>query len=190
MDLAITVSDGSDTNFDFDITGGGALFQLGPDVVSNQQARLGIQSLYTAKLGGAERPLVRTGFRRRQDPGDRPECGLPRGDEVISKVARLRGRLGAFQRTTVETNIASLNDTLVNLTDAESSIRDADFAEESSALTRAQILVQSGTVGLGDCQQQPANRVCPCCGSSPQLDPEKLPAGSSPMARAGGFDLP
>ncbi len=75
--------------------------------------------------------------------------------EVISKVATLRGRLGAFQRTTVETNIASLTDTLVNLTDAESAIRDADFAEESSALTRAQILVQSGTSVLGIANSTP-----------------------------------
>ena len=36
----------------------------------------------------------------------------------------------SFQKTTIETNIAALNDTLVNLTDAESQIRDADFALE------------------------------------------------------------
>ena len=74
---------------------------------------------------------------------------------MISKVATLRGRLGAFQRTTVETNIASLTDTLVNLTDADSAIRDADFAKESSALTRAQILVQSGTSVLSIANSTP-----------------------------------
>ena len=144
------------SNFEFDITGGGALFQLGPDVVSNQQARLGIQSLYTAKMGGPSGRLVRTGFRWRQDtwPND-PSAAYKVVSEVISKVATLRGRLGAFQRTTVETNIASLTDTLVNLTDAESAIRDADFAKESSELTRAQILVQSGTSVLGIANSNP-----------------------------------
>ena len=39
-------------NVDFTITGGGAVFQLGPDVVSNQQARIGIGSVNTARLGG------------------------------------------------------------------------------------------------------------------------------------------
>jgi len=45
----------------------------------------------------------------------------------------------------------------VNLTDAESSIRDADFAKESAALTRAQILVQSGTNVLKIANQNPQN---------------------------------
>ena len=76
-------------------------------------------------------------------------------NEVIEKIASLRGRLGAFQRTTLETNIASLNDTLTNLIEAESSIRDADFAKESAALTRAQILVQSGTSVLSIANQNP-----------------------------------
>ena len=39
-------------NINFSITGGGALFQLGPNVKSSQQARLGIQSVDTGSLGG------------------------------------------------------------------------------------------------------------------------------------------
>jgi flagellin len=74
-------------------------------------------------------------------------------NEVIEKVASLRGRLGAFQRTTLESNSVSLSDTLSNLTEAESSIRDADFAKETAGLTRAQILVQSGTAVLGIANQ-------------------------------------
>ena len=60
LDLKLTVADGSDDAVNFDITGGGALFQLGSDVVSNQQARLGIGSLNTAKLGSCKRSPVRT----------------------------------------------------------------------------------------------------------------------------------
>ena len=77
--------------------------------------------------------------------------------EAIDQVTSLRGRLGAFQRTTLETNKTALNNTLVNLTDAESSIRDADFASESAKLTRAQILVQSGTTVLSISNQNPQN---------------------------------
>ena len=155
LDLAITVDPGSDTNFDFDITGGGALFQLGPDVVSNQQARLGIQSLYTANMGGANGRLYELASGGDKSLSSDPSAAYRVVSEVISKVGTLRGRLGAFQRTTVETNIASLTDTLVNLTDAESAIRDADFAKESSELTRAQILVQSGTSVLGIANSNP-----------------------------------
>ncbi|MCA9107767.1 MAG: flagellin FliC, partial [Planctomycetales bacterium] len=78
-------------------------------------------------------------------------------DEVITKVAKLRGRLGAFQRTTLESNSIALGDYLANLTEAESAIRDADFAKESAALTRAQVLVQSGTSVLGIANQNPQN---------------------------------
>ena len=78
-------------------------------------------------------------------------------DAAINKVTSLRGRLGAFQRTTLETNIASLSDTITNLTDAESSIRDADFAAETARLTRAQILVQSGTAVLQIANSNPQN---------------------------------
>jgi flagellin len=51
----------------------------------------------------------------------------------------------------------SLNETLANLQEAESSIRDADFAQESANLTRAQILVQSGTNVLALANQNPQN---------------------------------
>jgi flagellin len=155
LDLAITVDDGSDADFDFDITGGGALFQLGPDVVSNQQARLGIQSLYTANIGGPSGRLYELASGGDKSLAVDPTSAYKVVSEVIGKVAKMRGRLGAFQRTTVETNIASLTDTLVNLTDAESAVRDADFAKESSALTRAQILVQSGTSVLAIANSNP-----------------------------------
>ncbi len=71
--------------------------------------------------------------------------------------ALLRGRLGAFQRTTLDVNIAALGDSLENLVAAESDIRDADFAAESANLTRAQILVQSGLSVLGIANSNPQN---------------------------------
>ena len=53
----------------------------------------------------------------------------------------LRGRLGAFEKNTVQTNIDSLQVALENVTSSESDIRDTDFAAETSNLTRAQVLV-------------------------------------------------
>ncbi len=159
LDLSFSVSssvtDGASLNFN--ITGGGALFQLGPKVVSNQQARLGIQSVSTATLGGVNGRLfeLRSGGAKALDKDVGGAAKVV--DEVISVVTQLRGRLGAFQKTTLETNIYTLNDTLANLTEAESSIRDADFAAESAKLTRAQILVQSGTSVLGIANQNPQN---------------------------------
>jgi flagellin-like hook-associated protein FlgL len=140
--LNSSVTDGDTLNFS--IVGGGAQFQLGPDVVSNQQARLGISSVNTAKLGGVTGRLfeVRSGGAKDLESDVIGAASVI--EEVITQITTLRGRLGAFQRTTLETNIKALSDTLEALTEAESSIRDTDFAKESANLTRAQILVQSG----------------------------------------------
>ncbi len=145
LGLSLTVDDGSSTAVEFSITGGGAVFQLGPDVVSNQQARLGIGSVNTAKLGGVNGRLYELRSGNSSDLTNDPTNAARIVDQAINKVTSLRGRLGAFQKTTLETNINSLNDTITNLTEAQSSIRDADFAAETAKLTRAQILVQSGT---------------------------------------------
>ncbi|MEM8670298.1 MAG: flagellin [Planctomycetota bacterium] len=157
LDLEVTVNDGSSSNFSFSITGGGALFQLGPDVTSNQQARLGIGSVSTGQLGGASGRLYELGSGQDKALDNDISGAAEVIDEVINKVTSLRGRLGAFQATTLESNLVSLNDTRANLLEAETTIRDADFAQESANLTRAQILVQSGTNVLALANQNPQN---------------------------------
>jgi flagellin len=131
----------------FAITGGGGVFQLGPDVTPNQQVNIGIQSVTASRLGN---PLV--GFLSQVQQGGEYDVGRNNTgqaslivNEAIHQVAVLRGRLGAFERNTLQTNINSLEITLENLTSSESSIRDTDFAAETSQLTRNQILVNAGT---------------------------------------------
>jgi flagellin len=71
------------------------------------------------------------------------------------QISRLRGRIGAFQKDTLQTAINSLAVSLENTAAAESAIRETDFAESTSALTRAQILVQSSTATLKLANAQP-----------------------------------
>jgi len=75
-------------------------------------------------------------------------------DSAISKVTDGRGRLGAVQNRLVHT-IANLAVSSENLTAAESSIRDADYASEISKFTRNQILVQASTAILAQANQTP-----------------------------------
>jgi flagellin-like hook-associated protein FlgL len=157
LDLSMTVTDGSTTAVSFTIDGGGAIFQLGPDVVSNQQARMGIKNINTGSLGTQSGRLYELRSGSTNNLSDNVRGANQIIDEVVTKVAELRGRLGAFQRTTLDSNTVSLSDYLANLTEAESSIRDADFAKESAALTRAQVLVQSGTQVLSIANQSPQN---------------------------------
>ena len=77
--------------------------------------------------------------------------------ESQDQVSMLRGRLGAFQKDTLETTANSLQITLENTTAAEAAIRDTDFATETSNLTRAQILVQSATTVLRLANAAPQN---------------------------------
>ncbi len=66
----------------------------------------------------------------------------------IEVVTQGRGKVGAVQNRLVRT-IANLSITVENLSAAESSIRDADIAEEVALLTRNQILVQAATAMVG-----------------------------------------
>lgn len=142
----------------FAITGGGAKFQLGPQVSTSQQVGLSIESIAATALGNDE-----VGFLNNLRTGGSNELAVdPRGasdiiETAIKQVAVLRGRLGAFERNTLQTNINSLQISLENVTASESSIRDADFATETAALTRAQILTQAGTSVLATANSTPQN---------------------------------
>ena len=131
----------------FDITGGGAMFQVGPEVNSSQQISFGISSVAANRLGDATVGFLNSvvsGGSNSLVAGNAREAGAVI-DKAITQIAVMRGRLGAFERNTLQTNVRSLQIALENVTSSESQIRDADFAEETSKLTRAQVLNNVGT---------------------------------------------
>ena len=67
---------------------------------------------------------------------------------AISTVTQGRGKVGAVQNRLTR-SVGNLSVSIENLQAAESSIRDADIAEEIATLTRNQILVQSSTAMVG-----------------------------------------
>jgi len=69
-------------------------------------------------------------------------------NNAISAVTQGRGKVGAVQNRLTR-SVANLSITIENLQAAESSIRDADIAEEIATLTRNQILVQTSTAMVG-----------------------------------------
>jgi len=139
----------------FSVNGGGATFQVGPDVVSRQQITMGIRSINTVQLGGSTGVLSQLRSGQDADLYTDTNKAFRIVEESLLAITSIRGRLGTMQRATLETNINVLNDTLVALTEAESQIRDTDFAEETSNLTRAQILVQANMNTLGIANQIP-----------------------------------
>jgi len=75
-------------------------------------------------------------------------------DSAIAKVTDGRGRLGALQNRLVHT-LQSLAVYTENLTNAESQIRDADYAAEISEFTKNQILSQASTAILAQANLVP-----------------------------------
>ncbi|MFW6032101.1 MAG: flagellin [Phycisphaeraceae bacterium] len=143
----------------FTITGGGAKFNLGPNVDINNQVSLGISNVAARKLGD-----VTDGYL--DQLGSSQAANLVDGDlekaqkivdKSISQVSSLRGRLGAFQKNTIGATIRSLGVALENTSAAESAIRDTDFASETAEMTRGQILVQAATNVLSIANSQPQN---------------------------------
>lgn len=150
IDLELDVAENWASSSVFTITGGGALFQVGAHVNTNLQVNMGVQSVAASNLGSPE-----IGFLAQIKSGGDYSIDAKQFnqaskivDESIRQIALLRGRLGSFERNTLETNMNQLTITKENLTSAESAIRDADFATETSLLARNQILVNAGTTVL------------------------------------------
>ncbi|MCP9451927.1 MAG: flagellin [Nitrospira sp.] len=77
-------------------------------------------------------------------------------DSAISAVATARAEYGSLQNR-LEATIANLQVTSENLTAAESRIRDADIAYETSLFVKNQILVQAGISVLAQANTLPQN---------------------------------
>lgn len=77
-------------------------------------------------------------------------------DSALKQVDSLRAVLGAAQNR-FEMTIRNLDNVAENLSAANSRIRDADFAAETAAMTRGQILQQAGTAMLSQANAQTQN---------------------------------
>jgi flagellin len=161
LDLVLDSSFATQTSSDstFAITGGGAVFAISPEVGLVGQETLGIPSTTAASLGNAD-----VGYLSSLGTGETNDVSsgnFAQAQRIVreaqDQISQLRGRIGGFQKDTLQTTINSLLVAEENTTAAESAIRDADFAVEVAALTRAQILVQSNISTLQLANQLPAN---------------------------------
>lgn len=162
LDVSVTFSAGATAGgTSFQITGGGARFQLGQEVNQNNQVTVGIKSFAATSLGHVN-----------AIDGDRTLASIASGGanslkankaliaadivkEAISQVATQRARLGALQANTIETNLNSLQVSLENVSAARSSVIETDFAAETANLTRLQVLAQAGTSALSIANSRP-----------------------------------
>ena len=141
----------------FAITGGGANFALGSKVTDTLKTSIGINSVATGSLGDSG-----TGYLSSLSTGGANQLtakSLTTAQNIvntaINQVSTLRGRLGAFQKFTLGSTINSLGVAFENISAANSSIADTNFASETANLTRYQILSQASTTVLSQANSAP-----------------------------------
>jgi flagellin len=136
------------------VTDNSMVFQIGPN--QNQTAKVAIGRAHSSSLGigvaGNQfanlSEIDVTNAAKAQDT-------LAIIDSAVDDVSNLRGELGAFQQNTLESTANNLRATLENTVNAESVIRDTDFAEEIANFTKQQVLLQAGASVLGNSNQIP-----------------------------------
>ena len=82
------------------------------------------------------------------------QLAIQQADAALKQVNTARAKLGAVQ-SRFENTIGNINIATENTTAARSRIMDADFAAETAALTRAQILQEAGTAMLSQANRLP-----------------------------------
>lgn len=117
-------------------------FQLGPRNGNNIKVTLGYVDATVA--AGAQGTLGLTG-----SVGGQTAAGnyISTIDAAISIISTRRGALGATSNR-LDSTLANLENMKANLIAAKGAVVDADFAEETARLARAQILMQAATAML------------------------------------------
>ena len=151
-DAAALTSTATGTQGDVNVVNNSLIFQIGAN--QNQTASIAVNSVTSSALGLGEAGNQFTSLADIQvtsASGAQDAIGII--DSAINDITTLRGDLGAFQQNTLTSTANNLRTTLENTINAESVIRDTDFAEEISNFTNQQVLVQAGTSVLGNANQ-------------------------------------
>lgn len=86
------------------------------------------------------------------------DAALTTMDDFLKKVTTMRAGLGAKQ-TRLDATISNLSTGMMNMTEAIGRIVDTDYAAESMALARAQVMAQSSTAMLAQANQMQRDMV-------------------------------
>ena len=120
--------------------GAAGLFQIGPDATEENQLEFSLPDL---RASGDVLGLDKVSLASQISARD----ALSRLDAAITRVALERGGIGALANR-LDHNISSSENDIENVASSESTIRDADVAVASSALSRAQILSNASSAML------------------------------------------
>jgi len=132
-------------NGDFSTTG--ATFQVGANTSSSDKITIKISAATGTALGVSDSAIG-------VDTAANASAAIGAIDDAIKKIDVSRGDLGAVQNR-FESTISNLSNVSENLTAARSRILDADIAQETSNMTKQNILQQAGVSILAQANQSP-----------------------------------
>ncbi len=130
----------------------GVNFQVGANVVSDNQISITVSALLGTSGVSQVIAMAASNGGIGSVTSIRVRSVISAIDGAIAKIDKFRSTLGAVQNR-FTTTIANLQSSIENQSAARSRILDADFATETSNLSRTQILQQAGTAMLAQANQ-------------------------------------
>ena len=136
------------------------VFNIGQDAftLTGIAKMAGVEGKDTAADAAANAGLVKSGNNKDAtwtiSTADGAKATLANIDKIIAQVDSKRADLGALQNR-LESSIRNQANVAANQADARSRIRDADFAEESAALSQQSIIQQAATSMLMQANSRP-----------------------------------
>ena len=134
-------------------SGGSRIFQVGADGTADNQITVSLDSL-DMTISGLTIAAVASGIGGSGATASTAVGTLSDLDAAITLVDSGRATLGAVQ-SRFESTIANLSNISENMSAARSRILDADIAQETSNMTKYNILQQAGVSILAQANQQP-----------------------------------
>jgi len=166
--LTLTASDGRNVVVAETLTQGTGATLTGTGIAAAQEGTLrgtiALSASQNITLGGANTDIGFAGTSIAVDTTtlstvsvtsvSNSNTAIQRVDAALTAVSSLRSQLGAIQNR-FESTISNLGAVAENLTASRSRIQDADFAAETAALTKGQILQQAGVAVLAQANAVP-----------------------------------
>ena len=126
------------------VTDQSLVFQIGANV--GQTVKIGLPDLSAEQLGrGLDDNMFTSLAEISVMTADGAQDAQNVIDQAINEVTNIRGKIGSFQKNTLESNLTNLR----------IAIRDTDMAKTMSDFVKSQILLQAGTAMLAQGNQMP-----------------------------------
>jgi len=131
-------------------------FQIGPN--SGQRVTVALPAVSPRFL--ARRVDTESGFRNLEEinvgTAKKAQDAIKIVDAAIDELTLARGQLGAFAKSSLQSNINTLRVTAENLMAAESTIRDTDVAKEVAEYTKRRIMLEADSALLAQANHTPS----------------------------------